>query len=347
VCRRIAAFVTLVSVLALCAPAAHAADESPDPRRDPLTLATQRLDEARSQATDLAARISAAQTQQAKLEGEIAEAELKIPALRVKATELRVVVKERAAQLYMRHGGTSAFDSTMDVASTQDGLRAAHLTDTIGQHDLDAATELRETAERLVAKEAELKQQRVALQKTVADLAPLNDALQKKLQVANAIYDQVRALVGPDGPKRGVDIASDASVCPVTGLVVFTGDFLELRPGGPHMGIDMAALPETPVVAVADGFWRHDVGEAGGNGAWLTGFGKFSYYYAHFSRYEGEGGLVRAGDVIGYVGSTGNSTGPHLHFEIHPGAPGQNPPVDPFATLYLLCNQNAPAAPAN
>ena len=42
---------------------------------------------------------------------------------------------------------------------------------------------------------------------------------------------------------------------------------------------------------------------------------------------------------------TGNATGPHLHFEIHPGKPGENPPVDPFATLLGLCNENLPAVP--
>ena len=85
---------------------------------------------------------------------------------------------------------------------------------------------------------------------------------------------------------------------------------------------------------------RHDIGGAGGNGAWLTGLDNMSYYYGHFSRYEGEGRIVTAGEVIGYVGSTGNSTGPHLHFEIHPGKPGENLAVDPFATLLGLCNDN-------
>ena len=72
----------------------------------------------------------------------------------------------------------------------------------------------------------------------------------------------------------------------------------------------MAALTDTPVVAVANGFMRHDVGGAGGNGAWLTGVDGFSYYYAHFSHYEGADRLVVAGDVIGYVGMTGNAHGP-------------------------------------
>ena len=105
------------------------------------------------------------------------------------------------------------------------------------------------------------------------------------------------------------------------GLVVFTDDFGELRSGGAHPGIDMGAVTDTPVVAVANGVWRHDVGGDGGNGAWLTGFDNLSFYYADFSHYsDAPEGLVKAGDVIGYVGMTGNATGPHLHFEIHPAS---------------------------
>ena len=155
--------------------------------RDPVALAQQRLDEASAtQATDISGKISAAQTEQAKLEAEIADAEAKIPALRAKAAELRAQVKARAALLYVRHGGTASFESTMGAESAEDGLRAAHLTDTIGNQDLDAATELREIATKLATREAQLKEQRAALQKTIADLAPLNDLLQQKLQVASS-----------------------------------------------------------------------------------------------------------------------------------------------------------------
>ena len=162
--RRIAALLFLTAALALPGPVAHAAESAPSDSpaattpggRDPVTLAQQRLDEARAQATDIAGRISAAQTEQAKLEIEIADAEAKIPVLRAKATELRNQVKTRAAQLYVRRGGAADFESTMSAESTQDGLRAAHLTDTIGDHDLEAAAELRETATRLAAREAQL-----------------------------------------------------------------------------------------------------------------------------------------------------------------------------------------------
>ena len=103
------------------------------------------------------------------------------------------------------------------------------------------------------------------------------------------------------------------------------------------MGIDMPAVTDTPVVAVVAGFMRHDDGGAGGHGAWLTGIDGNSYYYAHFSHYEGADRIVAAGDVIGYVGTTGDSTGPHLHFEVHPGIPGAAPGVDGFTLLLNLC----------
>jgi murein DD-endopeptidase MepM/ murein hydrolase activator NlpD len=344
VIRRIAALLIALGVLALSPAAAHAAGE---PAHDPLTLAQQRLDATRTEATEISGRIAAAQTQQAKLQDEITAAEARIPQLRARAAELKAIVKQRAAQLYVQHGATAGLESAMDAENAEDGLRAAHLTDALGAQDLDAATKLRDTAAELSAREAALKNQKADLEKALASLAPLNDLLQKKLEIATAAYDKVQALVVAGPTKHGADLATGATVCPVKGVAVFTDDFGELRPGGPHPGIDMGALTGTPVVAVAPGFMRHDISEGGGNGAWLAGLDNFSYYYAHFSRYEGGDRIVNAGDVIGYVGSTGNSTGPHLHFEMHPGKPGEKPPVDPFATLLGLCNENLPPTPAN
>ena len=94
--------------------------------------------------------------------------------------------------------------------------------------------------------------------------------------------------------------------------------------GRVHDAIDIMAPTGTPVLAVADGtIEKLFTSERGG----LTVYqfepdGVYCYYYAHLDRYAdglAEKQAVKRGDVIGYVGSTGNASpdAPHLHFEIH------------------------------
>lgn len=313
---------------------APARDGAPAAARDALTLARQRLEDARAQATVIAERMDAAQSEQARLQTRIGDAKRRIPQLRARAEELKVVVRQRAAALYVRNGAASPLESTLAAESAEDGLLAAHLTDTIGRRDLDLAGELRATAADLAVEEQRLEARSTDLQKVLTTLAPLNDLLQRRLFVASLAYQKVQDLT-TSPTKAGADVTTGASRCPVAGVSVFTDDFGEPRSGGVHPGIDMSAIPETPVVAVVPGIMRHDVGGDGGNGAWLVGIDGVGYYYAHFSHYEGADRLVTAGDVIGYVGATGNATGPHLHFEVHPAG---GPPVDPFATLLGLCS---------
>lgn len=102
-----------------------------------------------------------------------------------------------------------------------------------------------------------------------------------------------------------------------------------------HEGIDLGAPSGTPIRAAADGV----VDFANWNG----GYGRFvvlqhgkrySTAYAHMSRFaEGiePGTTVHRGDVIGYVGSTGRTTGPHLHFELR----DNDQPVDPLEIMPL------------
>ncbi|GAB4485421.1 MAG: M23 family metallopeptidase [Thermodesulfovibrionales bacterium] len=85
-----------------------------------------------------------------------------------------------------------------------------------------------------------------------------------------------------------------------------------------HSGIDIAADPGTPVRATADGIVSFS-DWSGGSGNLVAiehGFG-YSTYYAHNKLLNVRvGQKVKRGDVIGYVGSTGNSTGPHVHYEV-------------------------------
>lgn len=94
-----------------------------------------------------------------------------------------------------------------------------------------------------------------------------------------------------------------------------------------HAGVDYAAATGTPIYAVADG--RVDfAGRHGGHGNYVklahnNGLGTG---YAHMSRIAvSSGERVRRGEIIGYVGSTGLSTGPHLHYEVYRNGRTVNP----------------------
>ncbi|MDV7341837.1 peptidoglycan DD-metalloendopeptidase family protein [Terasakiella sp. A23] len=87
-----------------------------------------------------------------------------------------------------------------------------------------------------------------------------------------------------------------------------------------HTGVDFAAPPGTPIYAAGDGVLDY-VGRKGGYGKYIRIRHNSEYQtaYAHMRGYKKgvhKGKRVKQGDVIGYVGSTGRSTGPHLHYEI-------------------------------
>ncbi len=98
-----------------------------------------------------------------------------------------------------------------------------------------------------------------------------------------------------------------------------TGPFGEKRKRGYHGGVDFAAPTGTPIRAAADGVvemaqWN------GGYGQYVRlkhpKYGPYKTCYAHLSKIKvKKGQKVKQGDIIGLVGSTGNSTGPHLHYE--------------------------------
>ena len=102
-------------------------------------------------------------------------------------------------------------------------------------------------------------------------------------------------------------------------------------PGGHfHSGIDLAAPLGTPVHAALGGL-VHVVRTIGGYGlrVELTHAGGMVTLYAHLSRVDvGDGDAVAAGDEIGAVGSSGNSTGPHLHFEVRRAGVAEDPRID-------------------
>jgi murein DD-endopeptidase MepM/ murein hydrolase activator NlpD len=172
-----------------------------------------------------------------------------------------------------------------------------------------------------------------------SDRATLSSGSGSSLQAqANAQLKQrnlVLSEFAAKAQKRAHDIQLHQWVLPVaTGVYHLTARFgdYSLLWSHFHTGLDFAAPTGTPIMAVAGGTIT-DVGYSGayGNRTVETLADGTELWYCHQNTFgTSVGATVRPGQVIGYIGSTGNVTGPHLHLEVHPGG---GDPVDPYAAL--------------
>lgn len=151
------------------------------------------------------------------------------------------------------------------------------------------------------------------------------------------LFASWEALDGGNGASAQAPLVRSSSVSiptlmPITSSRAMSSGFgLRSHPiyGGlrAHKGVDLPAPTGTPIRASADGV----VGKAerfGGYGLYvqLEHGGALETRYGHMSRIAvAEGQHVHKGDVIGYVGSTGHSTGPHLHYEVRVSGQAVNP----------------------
>ena len=100
-----------------------------------------------------------------------------------------------------------------------------------------------------------------------------------------------------------------------------------------HAGLDFAAPQGTPIYATADGrvTTAGNLGNGFGNHVEINHGYSYETLYGHMVRVKVKvGQMVKRGEVIGWVGSTGKSTGPHLHYEVHKNGR----PIDPIYFFY-------------
>jgi hypothetical protein len=162
-------------------------------------------------------------------------------------------------------------------------------------------------------------------------------------------------LLGLAGPALAATppAAVPTLIFPVAGPTTYVDDFGQPRPGGPHQGNDLMAAKKTPVVAVEPGkikFWTTSA--SAGCMLYLYGASGTTYLYIHlnndltmkndnrgtcvpgvaYARGLKNGAKVQAGQMLGYVGDSGDANGlaSHLHFEVHPGGGAA---VSPFPYL--------------
>ena len=136
---------------------------------------------------------------------------------------------------------------------------------------------------------------------------------------------------GPSVTAPRTGAVSIPSIMPLSGEHMTSGFGMRWHPviGGrrQHKGVDLASPIGTPIHATADGTVAM-AERFGGYGLYvqIEHGGSLETRYGHMSRIAvAEGQQVRKGDVIGYVGTTGRSTGPHLHYEVRVDGTAVNP----------------------
>jgi LysM repeat protein len=149
---------------------------------------------------------------------------------------------------------------------------------------------------------------------------------------------ELNRLADPNLIRMGATLVINGAgwLCPVPGATFFN-DWGFPRSGGRfHEGNDLFSPPGTPIVAPVSGTVWQVVGDIGGYQFNLEGDDGHLYIGSHMDEFA-KAGYVQAGDIVGYVGDSGNAQGsrPHLHFEIH--ADGENP-VNPYPTLAEACD---------
>jgi murein DD-endopeptidase MepM/ murein hydrolase activator NlpD len=141
----------------------------------------------------------------------------------------------------------------------------------------------------------------------------------------------------------------DLDALPVQGPCWYGDTWNDARSGGRrHTGTDLFTKPGDYVYAVVDGrltrrLWDQP-GQISGNAWRLTAADGTFFFYAHLAGFApglGVGSRVQAGQIIGWVGDTGNANGSHLHFQVHPDG---GEPINPYPILRAEggCNRGTP-----
>ena len=301
-----------------------------------------------------------AETDAARQAASVAERELveltaKLRATQKRLDDLRDQVRERAVAAYMNPNG-GAITRVLSAKDLTEAARKRELLDQVmsgngevldrleaTEEDLGIAQQAQKVVAARVAQRRRTAEARlVALRKARSEQTRLRGALQARIDEwiaeADAAAQQeatlsafIRANSVPQRASRGAaDPGTDGRVSgagliwPVRGPV--TSGYGS-RWGRMHEGIDIGAGTGTPIRAAKAGTVVFaGVMNGYGNVIIIDHGGGFSTLYAHQSRLGASRGQdVSQGEVVGYVGSTGHSTGPHLHFETRVDGSPRNP----------------------
>jgi murein DD-endopeptidase MepM/ murein hydrolase activator NlpD len=298
----------------------------------------------------IAARIEEAITEYEHAREEIVEVRDQLRIERAKLQRLQDALNERAASIFMA-GVPSEVQVLLDAESVNDMFDRFTFVEAASVRDQEIAERIEAQEAVLEAVEAErqvvLMERRQALASLQKDRAALERKFDEQKRRMRKL-DRLRADAGEtlsgllekirvELLARGGDgVLGPLFVCPVGDPHAYGDTFgiLHVHPDWKHIhkGNDIAAPMNTPVYAPFDG--RVETGTEQNAGKYVRLWGEDGYVtMLHLSSFAAWG-EVEEGDVVGYVGITGNASSPHVHFEWHPNGGAA---VDPYRQLNEVC----------
>ena len=317
---------------------------------------TQKQTAINSQITTTQSLISSLNTQISTLENQIATQESNIIKQQEEIDKQVAAFQQRIRAMYLA-GNDSIASVLLGSTDFFDMLMKLELIERVSEHDNNMINEL-------VALKNEFEATKLSLENNKKTLEASKADYDKNLTSLNSLYDQSADMIAfkkkQQSDYQSLSAAQKAAIEKAEKEVdrilweearnnggTFTGSFMWPVPGYKyissyfgwrtlwgqrdyHRGIDIAGsnINGKPIVASAAG--KVVIAKTGhpsyGNYVAISHGSGYTTLYAHASRLNvSVGQYVRAGEVIAYVGSTGNSSGPHLHFEIQKDGQLQNP----------------------
>jgi murein DD-endopeptidase MepM/ murein hydrolase activator NlpD len=304
------------------------------------------------------------------LDGDMARMERQVARMEADVAAMRVAVNNRAAQLERRQ----AFLATMLSGDADANRLSALLPEAVAEPSNPAARAMAQSFDEVDSMQlAMVEQARAATRQRYRETAGalrrigINPARVRQGAAMGGPYEPVRAADNADPRFRALftswraldqleqGVAGIPSAQPVRELANFTSGYgIRSDPfrgrAAMHAGIDLSGAYGTPIYATADGVVGRSEWNSGGYGNLVEidhGQG-IQTRYGHLSRLIARPGQrVRRGELVGLMGSTGRSTGNHLHYEVRIDGRAVNPVpfMQPSQTLIALQRRTGLDAP--
>jgi len=260
---------------------------------------------------------------------------------------LKSDLEERARQAYITGPG-SGLEFLLGASSIADLSARMEYVNALSQEDADLATEVQNVRNTLAAQKEDQETLQAKAAKALKKVESEQAALDAKFDEQQAVLDDLDAKKAraEDLVKQltkryqnelealtGLEFHGDTvfAVCPVDQPRAVYDGFGAPRYGGgyhPHAGNDIIAPQGTAIRATFDGYAQAGSNTLGGYS--VNVYGDLGYTYNAHLMQPGVTGQVSAGQVVGYVGATGDTSTPHDHFEWHPNVIPSDWPVSPY-----------------